>query len=85
MTEDVSWNGKWKFAFKTNMPKSVWNQPARVWTACFKIPFSDFQAKAPAAGEAWGFNAARNRIGQYMLWSDGKGVTDTEALGKLVF
>jgi len=85
MAEDAKWNGKWEFAFKTNMKKGVWNQPERIWTAWFKIPFSDFQAKAPAAGEVWGFNAARNRIGQQMLWSDAKSVTDTKTIGELVF
>ncbi len=85
LSEDVKWNGKWQFAFKTNMPKGVWNLPARVWTAWFKIPFSDFGAKPPAAGETWGFNAGRNRIGQSMLWSDGKAATDPKALGELVF
>ncbi|MFC1454399.1 hypothetical protein ACFLQL_04370 [Verrucomicrobiota bacterium] len=85
MTEDVKWNGKWEFAFKTNIEKGRWNQAGRIWTAWFKIPFSDFGAKAPAAGEAWGYNAARNRISQYMLWSDARGVTETNALGKLIF
>jgi len=85
MAEDVKWNGNWEFTFKTNMEKGVWNQPERVWTAWFKIPLSDFQAGLPAAGEVWRFNAVRNRIGQYMLWSDAKGVTDTKGLGELVF
>jgi len=85
MTEDVKWNGTWKFAFKINMEKGRWNQPARIWTAWFSIPFSDFGTKIPVAGEVWHLNAARNRIGQYMLWSDGQGVTDTKAFGELVF
>ncbi|MFC1454078.1 DUF4838 domain-containing protein [Verrucomicrobiota bacterium] len=84
MIEDVKWNGKWDYAFKTNIEKSRWNQAGRIWTAWFKIPFSDFGAKAPAAGEVWGFNAARKRVG-YMLWSDAPCVTDTNALGRLTF
>lgn len=85
MAEDVKWNGKWEFAFRTNMEKGLWNQPERIWTAWFRIPFSDFGAKAPAAGEVWGFNAARNRIGRYMLWSDAHDVTDVKAFGELIF
>jgi hypothetical protein len=85
MSEDAKWNGQWEFSFKTSMEKGVYNLPERVWTAWFRIPLSDFGAKSPVAGEVWGFNAARNRTGQYMLWSDAKAVTDIEALGKLVF
>jgi hypothetical protein len=85
MTEDVKWNGKWEFAFKTSGVRGPYSLSGRIWTAWLKIPFSDFASKAPAAGEAWGFNAARNRIGQYMLWSDAQGVTDTKGLGELVF
>jgi len=87
MTEDVKWNGKWEFAFSTSGKKGPYSLAGRIWTAWFKIPFSDFGAKAPAAGEAWGFNAARKKVdqGQYMLWSDAPGVTDTNTLGKLVF
>jgi hypothetical protein len=55
------------------------------WTAWFRIPFSDFGSKTPAPGETWRFNAARNRIGQYVLWSDAAHGTDPSALGELVF
>ncbi len=82
---DVKWNGKWEFAFRKNQPVDPPEGIAGVWTAWFKIPFSDFGAKTPAAGETWGFNAARNRIGQYLLWKDAPGVTDTKALGELIF
>jgi hypothetical protein len=85
MTEDVKWNGKWDFAFSTSLVKGPYTLPGRIWTAWFRVPFSDFGAKAPAAGETWGFNAARNRIGQHMLWSDGQGATATNALGELIF
>lgn len=85
MAEDVKWNGKWEYAFTTNMKKGVWNQAERVWTAWFRIPFADLGSQPPATGEAWKFNAARNRIGRYMLWSDAKSVTDISGLGELVF
>ena len=78
MIEDVKWNGHWEFTVRKE-------KQARIWTAWFRIPFSDFGGKPPAAGETWGFNAARNRSGQYMLWSDAPNVTDINALGKLVF
>ena len=80
MTEDVKWNGKWEFAFSPSKSPLI-----RICTAWFRIPFSDFGNKVPTAGETWGFNAARNRIGQYMLWSDAPNVTDTKALGELIF
>ncbi len=85
MAEDVKWNGKWEFGVRTSGTKGPYSLPARIWTAWFKIPFSDLGVKAPATGEAWGFNAARNRIGQYLLWKDAPGVTDTKALGELIF
>ncbi len=81
MTEDVKWDGKWEFAVKTSGKKSTYSLPYRVWTAWFRIPFSDFGGKAPAAGETWGFNAARNKL----LWSGGANVTAREALGELIF
>ena len=81
MTEDVKWDGKWEFAVKTSGKKSTYSLPYRVWTAWFRIPFSDFGGKAPAAGETWGFNAARNKL----LWSGGANVTAREALGQLIF
>ena len=80
MTEDVKWNGKWEFAFSPSKSTLI-----GICTEWYKIPFSDFGGKAPEAGETWGFNAARNRIGQYMLWSDAPNVTDTKALGELIF
>jgi len=52
---------------------------ARIWTAWFKIPFSDFGAKVLAPGEVWRFNAARNMIGQDMPWSDTPNVTDNKS------
>ena len=85
MTEDTGWDGDWEFAFKTNTEKGRWNLASRIWTAWFKIPFSCFGAKAPAAQEVWGFNAARKRGGQYMLWRDARVVTDAKSLGKLAF
>ena len=85
MTEDLEWNGTWESAVKTSGEKGPWSLTGRTWTAWFRIPFSDFGAGTPAAGEAWHFNAARNRIGQYMLWSDAPGVTDSKALGEVVF
>ena len=80
MTEDVKWNGKWEFAFSPSKSTLI-----GICTEWYKIPFSDFGGKAPEAGETWGFNAARDRSGQYMLWSDGPIVTDPKALGKLIF
>ncbi|MFA7159359.1 MAG: DUF4838 domain-containing protein, partial [Kiritimatiellia bacterium] len=85
MTEDAKWNGKWEFAYKVSGKKGPWSLPGRIWTAWFKIPFSEFGGKAPEAGEAWGFNAARNRIGQYMLWSDATSVAETNSLGQIIF
>jgi hypothetical protein len=85
MTEDIKWNGKWEFAFKVSGKKGPYSLPGRIWTAWFKIPYSEFGEKAPAAGETWGFNAARNRIGQYMLWSDAPSVADTNGLGQITF
>ncbi|MCC7087091.1 MAG: DUF4838 domain-containing protein, partial [Pirellulales bacterium] len=85
MTEDVKWNAKWEFAHKVSGKKGRWSLPGRTWTAWFKIPFSEFGDKAPAAGETWRFNAARNRTAQYMLWSDATSVADTNALGQIAF
>ena len=81
MTEDVKWNGKWEFAVSISGTKGPYTLGARIWTAWFRVPFSDFGGKAPAAGEVWHFNAARNRY----LWSDGPSVTDSKTLGELVF
>jgi hypothetical protein len=85
LVEDVKWNGKWEFSFKVTLEKGPYTLPSRVWTGWFKIPFADFSAKPPAAGEVWGFNAARNRNGQHLFWSDGRGVTDAAVLGRLMF
>jgi hypothetical protein len=85
MSEDMKWNGKWECAVTTSGKKGPYSLAGRVWTARFKIPFSDLQAKPPAVGETWGFNVGRNRNGQSMLWSDGRSATDPKALGKLVF
>ncbi len=88
MSEDKSWNGSWEFAFEVTLEKSRWNLASRVWTAWFRIPFSDFAAEAPLAGQHWGFNVGRvrwDRGQHYMIWKDGKSAMDDEALGKLVF
>jgi hypothetical protein len=82
-SEDKAWNGDWSFAFKLNSEKGRWNQAGRIYTAWFKIPFADLGVAAPAAGEVWGFNALRDRIGQRMLWSDGPGAADPASLGQL--
>ena len=84
-TEDVKWNGPWEFAFKTSGEKGPWSLPGRIWTAWFKIPFAALGVKTPAEGEIWGFNAARDRIGQYLLWSDAQAAADPQAIGELVF
>jgi hypothetical protein len=83
--EEVSWNGHWEGRVATTLDKGVYNLPARVWTAWFKIPFSDFQSSPPAPGEVWRFNAARGRGKQYLLWSDAPSATDPESLGTLQF
>ena len=87
MAEDVKWNAKWDYAFKASGVKGQYSLPGRVWTAWFKIPFSEFGGKPPVAGEAWGFNAARKKVdqGRYMLWSDAPSVADTNALGQITF
>lgn len=85
MSEDVKWGGRWQFALRTNMPKGPWNRAERVWTAWFKIPFSDLSGQTPAPGEVWGFNVGRGRANQSMLWSDGPSTTDPKALGQLHF
>lgn len=85
LSEDVKWNGTWESALKTSGEKGPWSLPGRVWTAWLKIPLSDFGGKASVAGDVWGFNAGRNRDGRYMIWSDGKGIMDIEAMGQLLF
>ncbi len=88
--EDVAWNGKWEFAFRTTGEKGPWSLGGRIWTAWFRIPFAELGGAAPAAGEPWGFNAARTRINpgitpQCQLWRDAPSVTDPKTLGTLVF
>lgn len=83
--EDKSWNGTWEFEYTVNEPQGQWNLPRRVWTAWFKIPFSEFGGKAPAAGDVWRFNAARNRVDEYLLWKSAPKATDSNELGELMF
>ena len=83
--EDAQWNGRWEYGCRTSGIKGRYSLPGRTCTAWFKIPFADFQAKAPAARDVWGFNARRNRGARSLVWSDAKGATDPEALGKLAF
>ncbi len=84
--EDVAWNGRWEFDFRTTGEKGPWNLGVRNWTAWFKIPFVELGGSAPAAGQAWRFNAARYRnVSQYLLWHDAQSVTDPQALGTLEF
>jgi hypothetical protein len=86
LSEDPTWNGHWEYHTSTTLEKGVYNQPDRIWTAWFKIPFSDFPEKsAPAPGQTWSFNAARIRLGQHLLWSDGASTTDPDSLGTLEF
>ena len=86
-TEDKSWNGTWEFAYKTTGKKARWRLHGRVWTAWFRIPFSDFGIKTPEAGDTWGFNVGRQRAPypQYMIWKNGTKATDPKSLGKIVF
>lgn len=88
--EDVAWSGRWEFAFRTTGKKSRYSLSGRIWTAWFKIPFSDLGGEVPAAGETWGFNAERVRINpgispQHILWRNAPTLTDPQALGALVF
>ena len=83
--EDKSWNGTWEFACKTTLKKARWNLNGRVWTAWFRIPFSDFGIKAPEAGEKWGFNIGRDRRSPYMIWKNGRSATAPKGLGEIVF
>jgi hypothetical protein len=86
-TEDKSWNGTWEFAFETTGEKARWRLYGRVWTAWFRIPFSDFGVKTPEAGETWGFNVGRQRAPnpQYIIWKDGTNATNPKSLGEIVF
>ena len=80
LTEDPAWNCRWQFDFGAT---------GNTWTAWFKVPLAELGGAAPAAGETWGFNAARHRMtpggNRYTLWRNGPSVTDTNALGSLAF
>ncbi len=84
LIEDKSWNGTWQFRFAVTGKKSRYSLPGRVWTAWFKIPFTDLSS-APQPGETWGFNAGRWRNGQNLLWLDAPSGAATKALGTLEF
>jgi len=85
ITEDKSWNGTWEFACKTTLKKARWNLSGRIWTAWFRIPFSDFGTKAPSAGEKWGFNVGRDRRAPYMIWKNGRSAAAPDDLGEIGF
>ena len=80
LTGDTAWSCPWQFDFGAT---------GNTWTAWFKVPLAELGGAAPAAGETWGFNAARHRMtpggNRYTLWRNGSSVTDTNALGKLAF
>ena len=84
MAEDKSWNGQWEFAYNVSLHKGRWNQSGRVWTAWFRIPYSDLDAGPAVEGQRWGFNVGRYRGRQYMIWKDGRSATDPAALGSLI-
>lgn len=84
LSEDKSWNGTWQFRFAVTGQKGPYSLPDRVWTAWFKIPFSEL-GSAPQPGETWGFNAGRGRNNQNILWLDAPYGKPTKALGKLEF
>lgn len=84
LLEDKTWNGTWRYRFTVSGKKGPYSLPDRTWTALFKIPFADLGG-APKPGETWGFNAARGRNGQSIIWLDAPYGAATKALGKLVF
>lgn len=84
LIEDKSWNGTWQFHFAVTGEKGPYSLPDRVWTAWFKIPFSDLGA-APQTGEKWGFNAGRGRNNTNILWLDAPSGAPTKELGTLEF
>jgi len=84
LVEDKTWNGTWEFRFNVTGKKGPYSLPDRIWTAWFKIPFTDLGA-SPKPGESWGFNAARGRNGQALLWLDAPYGAATKALGKVEF
>lgn len=85
LVEDKSWNGKWEYRFAVTGVKGPYSLPTRVWTALFKIPFTDLAPAAPKPGEIWNLNAARTRNGQSLLWLDAPYGASIKALGKLEF
>jgi hypothetical protein len=84
LVEDKTWNGTWQYRFTVSGKKGPYSLPDRVWTAWFKIPFSDL-GTAPKPGETWGFNAARSRNGQSLIWLDAPYGAATKALGRVGF
>lgn len=84
LVEDTKWNGTWQYRFAVSGKKGPYSLPDRTWTAWFKIPFADL-GSAPKSGEAWGFNAARGRNGQSLIWLDAPYGAATKGLGKVVF
>lgn len=85
--ENENWNGQWGFEAQVTGKKGQ-NLGERTWTALFRIPFAELDAKTPAHGETWEFNVARKRVrpdgDQYMIWSNAPTVTEPKTLGKLV-
>jgi hypothetical protein len=84
LVEDKTWNGTWQYRFSVTGKKGPYSLPDRTWTAWFKIPFTDLGG-APKPGETWGFNAARGRNGQTLIWLDAPYGAATKGLGKLEF
>lgn len=84
LVEDKKWNGTWQYRFAVSGKKGPYSLPDRIWTAWFKIRFTDL-GTAPKSGETWGFNAARGRNGQSLIWLDAPYGAATKALGKVMF
>ena len=84
LVEDKTWNGTWQFRFSVTGQKGPYTLPDRTWTAWFKIPFTDLGGP-PKPNETWGFNAARGRNGQNLLWLDAPYGAAMKALGKVEF
>ncbi|MDI1311019.1 DUF4838 domain-containing protein [Prosthecobacter sp.] len=84
LSEDKAWNGTWQFRFAVTGKKGQYTLPDRMWTAWFKIPFTDL-GTTPQPGAIWGFNAGRGRNGQSLLWLDALSGVATRELGKLEF
>lgn len=90
LVEDVTWSGRWEFAFKTTGKKSRYGLADRVWTAWFRIPYAALDVAAPPTGATWGFNVDRVRINpgiapQHILWRNASSLTDSQTLGTLAF